>query len=91
MPEPEIYARAAAALAAVLLLIWGAARLLRRTPLAAQPGRRLQVAETLALDARRRLVLARCDDREVLLLVGGVTDLQLGWLPVPGAPCGPSA
>ncbi len=34
-----------------------------------------------AIDPRRRLVLARCDGREVLLLVGGPTDTVVGWLP----------
>ncbi|MBK5910494.1 hypothetical protein CCR85_03175 [Rhodothalassium salexigens] len=36
--------------------------------------RRLELVETLALDARRRLVLVRCDDRDHLLLLGGHTD-----------------
>lgn len=31
---------------------------------------RLQVVESLALDARRRLVIVRCDDSEHLLLLG---------------------
>lgn len=81
MPETDQLLRVGAALGAVLLLVWLAARLARRTPLAATPGRRLHISETLALDPRRRLVLAKCDGREVLLLLGGSGDLQLGWLP----------
>lgn len=37
--------------------------------------RRLQVVESLALDARRRLVIARCDDAEHLLLLGAQQDI----------------
>ncbi len=37
--------------------------------------RRLAVVEAVAVDGRRRLVLVRRDDREHLLLVGGVTDV----------------
>lgn len=90
MPDPEPWMRAAAALAAVLLLLWVAARVLRRTPLAERTGRRLRISESLALDSRRRLVLARCDGREVLLLVGGTADLNLGWRTPAEAPCEPS-
>jgi len=38
-------------------------------------GRRLQVVEALGLDAKRRVVLIRADDKEHLLLVGGETDV----------------
>jgi flagellar protein FliO/FliZ len=37
--------------------------------------------EVLALDARRRLIILRCDGREILLLTGGPQDLCLGWIP----------
>jgi flagellar protein FliO/FliZ len=56
---------------------------------AMRPGRRLAVIEAAAIDPRRRLVLARCDGREVLLLVGGTTDQVVGWLPTPSANHGP--
>jgi flagellar protein FliO/FliZ len=56
--------------------------LLRATGLAPQSsGQRLKLQEVLALDARRRLIILRCDGREVLLLTGGPQDLCLGWLP----------
>lgn len=39
--------------------------------------RRLAVVESLPLDARRRCVIVRCDDREHLLLLGGQNDIVL--------------
>jgi flagellar protein FliO/FliZ len=89
--ETDLWWRAGAALAAVILLAWGTAKLLRRSRLAPAPGRRLRIAETLALDPRRRLVLARCDGRDVLLLVGGPADLLLGWPTHERSPCDPSS
>lgn len=80
MTSPD-YLQAGAALAAVLLLLWGGARLLQRRGLVARPDARLRVAEACALDARRRLVLFRCDGREGLLLTGPMGDQFLGWLP----------
>lgn len=67
------YLRFLAALGFVLgliaLLAWAA----RRFRLGhARPGatRRLAVVEMLPIDPRRKLVLARCDQREYLLLLG---------------------
>ena len=73
--------QAGAALGAVLLLLLLAARGLRASGLAARAGRRLSVQEVLALDARRRLLVVRCDGRDLLLLTGGGQDAVLGWLP----------
>lgn len=84
IPDWQGLAQAAAALGVVLLLIWGAARALRASPLAAgaqRPGRRLHLAESLAIDPRRRVLLIRCDGREALVLTGGGQDVLLGWLP----------
>lgn len=74
-----------AGLCALLLL---APRLMRRIGLdpASRPGRRLAISEAAAIDQRRRLVLARCDGREVLLLIGGSSDLVVGWLPAQPPP-----
>jgi flagellar protein FliO/FliZ len=69
------------ALAVVLGLILLAQRLARFTGLVPKGGVRLQVAETLALDPRRRLHLVACDGRHVLLLTGGGQDQVIGWLP----------
>jgi flagellar protein FliO/FliZ len=77
-----------AGLCALLLL---APRLIRSFGFdpAMRPGRRLAVIEAAAIDPRRRLVLARCDGREVLLMIGGPTDLVVGWLPAPSPQHGP--
>ncbi len=75
-----------AALAVVLGLVWLASRVARWGGLATRSGggRRLAVQDTVALDARRRLTLVRCDDRDVLLLTGGAQDVVVGWLSGPG-------
>lgn len=78
---PPDYLQAGAALAAVLLLLWGLARFLERRGLAARPDARLRLSSVCALDARRRLVIFRCDGREGLLLTGPAGDRFLGWLP----------
>jgi flagellar protein FliO/FliZ len=82
-PDIAQWLTAAASLAAVLALVLLGGRLLRAGGLApaARPGARLCVQETLALDARRRLVLVRCDGRELLLLTGGAQDRVVGFLP----------
>jgi flagellar protein FliO/FliZ len=70
------------ALLFVLGLILLLARLLRATGLAPQTGgQRLKLQEALTLDGRRRVIILRCDGRDVLLLTGGPQDLCLGWLP----------
>lgn len=68
-------------IALIMLLAWGLklfnekglARLLPGT--AAQ--RRMKHLETLPLDARRRLVIVQCDDRQYLVLLGVNQDLVL--------------
>ena len=76
------YFRFVVALAFVLALIGAMAWLARRfgfAPPSRLPGqpRRLQVVETLAVDARRRLVLVRRDQTEHLILVGGANELTV--------------
>lgn len=83
--DPMTWITAAAALAGVVALILLAGRLARRAGLAPQGSGRLRVEETVALDARRRLVLVRCDGRALLLLTGGAQDQVVGWLPEAGA------
>ena len=76
----------AAALLAVLALVVLAGRVLRRTRFGGDTtGRRMRIAETLALDPRRRLTLVACDGQHLLLLTGGPQDLVVGW-PSAGAP-----
>ncbi len=73
---------AVVALAVVLGLVWLASRAARWGGLAPRQtgARRLVVQDAIALDARRRLTLVRCDDRSVLLLTGGAQDVVVGWL-----------
>lgn len=83
LSSPASLLTAVAALAAVLVLIWLASRAARLAGFAARtPGgsRLLVVRDTLALDARRRLHLVRCGDRQVLLLTGAGQDLVVGWV-----------
>jgi flagellar protein FliO/FliZ len=83
--DPSLALKALVALGAVVLLAFAALRALR----AAAPGgaksggrpRRIAIQEVLPLDPKRRLVLVRCDGRDLLLLTGGPGDVSLGWLP----------
>jgi flagellar protein FliO/FliZ len=79
--DPAIIIQAIAALAAVLLLAWGAARLARSRGLATAAPGRLSIRSVCPLDARRRLVLIACDGREALLMTGPTGDHFLGWVP----------
>ncbi len=87
MSDAAIYLRAVLALLLVLGLIVLTAYLLRRfggggAGLAGRLGqargkRRLAIVEVTAIDARRRLILARRDATEHLILVGGPNDLLI--------------
>jgi len=67
-----------AALGGVLGLIWLIQRAIRAGGFVRpQSSGRLKLVQSLALDARRRLVLVECDGCRVLLLTGGANDLQL--------------
>lgn len=84
--DPATWITATAALAGVVALILLAGRLARRAGLAPpRGGGRLRIEESIALDARRRLVLLRCDGRALLLMTGGAQDQVVGWLPEPDA------
>ncbi len=72
---------ASLALAGVLAALVLALRAARAASLARSTGRRLAVEEAVALDGRRRLVLARCDGRPLLLLLGATQEVVVGWLP----------
>lgn len=77
----EAYLRFGLALLFVLGLIglcaWGARRLGMTPRVSAGGGRakRLAIVEVAAVDAKRRLVLIRRDDREHLLLLGATQDI----------------
>jgi flagellar protein FliO/FliZ len=71
-------ALAAGALSVVLALIWLSNRAVRSGVLGlAPPSGRLRVLQSVALDAKRRVVLLQCDGMEVLLLTGGPADVLL--------------
>ncbi len=78
---------AVAGLAVVLGLIMLTGRLARGAGLPRRLGHdgagRLAPVQILALDARRRVHLLRCDDRHLLLLTGGAQDVFLGWVDRP--------
>ncbi len=70
------------ALAAIIGLVVLAGRLARASGLArTRTGQRLAIRETVAIDRTRSLRIVSCDGRECLLLVGGGSDVLLGWLP----------
>jgi flagellar protein FliO/FliZ len=75
----------AVALVGVLGLIGLLTRLLQYTGWrpTARTSRTLIVQESVALDARRRLHLVQCADRQVILLTGGSQDLVVGWVREP--------
>ncbi len=86
IPDATHALLAGLALACVLGAIWLVQRLVRASgfsPAHRAAGRRLAVQEAIALDARRRLHLVRCDGRMVLLMTGGSEDLVVGWLAAP--------
>ena len=71
------------ALIFVLGLIGGFALLAKkfgmgnRGPMRRNKGKRLSIIESMALDAKRRVVLVRRDDKEHLLLLGGATEMVI--------------
>lgn len=76
----DIYLRFFVAFGLILVLIGAAAWMARflgfSTPLKARghKQRRLGVADVIAIDARRRLVLVSRDDVEHLICIGGTSD-----------------
>ena len=83
--DPSLGLKALVALGAVVLLAAVALSAIRATMGATKLAgrRRLAVQEVLPLDPKRRLVLVRCDGRDLLLLMGGAGEVPIGWLPVP--------
>lgn len=97
--EFDTYLRFVLALVAVLGLIAGLTWAARRFglgnglgPLKGRPTR-LTVVEALTLDAKRRLVLVRRDDREHLLVLGptGETVVEAGIPARPSPPAPPAS
>ena len=81
----DIYIQAILALIAVLAAIGVIAIIFKRVVngdmlfLKHRPikRKRMQVLETQMLDAKRRMVIVRCDQEEYFLLVGGQNDLLI--------------
>lgn len=72
---PDDYFRVIFGLVAVIGLIGVAAVIARKAGVVTLPTnvgrkRRLAVSESLPLDARRRMLIVRCDDREHLIILG---------------------
>ena len=91
--DPARFVETVGALAAVLGLLAALALGLRlwRQRIGALPSRRLALVETLALDARHRLVRVQDGEREHLLVLGPATPLALaGDRADPDAAGGPS-
>ena len=85
------WARALFALIATLALVVGAAYGARRLGML-QPGgagpKRMRITETLMLDARRRMVIVRVDNREHVLLLGAANDVVVGEMAAIEPPAG---
>lgn len=71
---------ALAALAGVIGALVLVARGARAAGMGLRAGRRMAMQEILALDSKRRMVLLRCDGRDLLVLTGGAQDVVVGWL-----------
>lgn len=72
---------ASASLAGIVLVLLLAGHLARRTRFGRLPASgRMQVADKLAIDPKRRLVMVTCDGHTLVLLTGG-QDIVVGWLP----------
>ncbi len=89
------YARIILALIAVVALIGALAYAARKAGLAQNAvggarRRRLQIAETLFLDPRRRAVILKCDGREHLIILGPAGETVVEHC-LPGALEEPSA
>lgn len=77
--SPDDYIRVVFGLLAVLGMIGIGAVIARKAGLLSAPARllrqrRLNVVETMSLDAKRRLMIVRCDDREHFLVLGAQSE-----------------
>ncbi len=75
---------AGGALALVLGFAFFAAWLMRKIGLArpSPTGSHITIVDSLQIDPRRRVVLIRCEGRQVLLSLGGGNDILLDTWPV---------
>ncbi len=89
-PELPQFLRLVIALVIVLSLMGGLALLLKKLGLAEKSPslrnskRRLRLVESLPLDARRRLVLLECDDKQHLVVLGATGETLIkSDIPIP--------
>ena len=80
------FAAALALVVGLIALFSFAAKRWRGLRVGGGQGRRLEVVEAIGVDAKRRLVIVRADEREHVLLLGGETDLHLDATPRRDAP-----
>jgi flagellar protein FliO/FliZ len=66
-------------MALILAIAWGLRRFGLAGPALSSPGRkrRIHITESAVLDAKRRVVMIRCDETEYLVLLGHGNDLLL--------------
>jgi flagellar protein FliO/FliZ len=64
-------------IALLLAVLWGLKRMQKQMLTSGQPGRRMQVLETLGVGTRQKLTLVRVGDNEVLI---GITPTQINTL-----------
>ena len=89
-PELPQFLKLIFALAIVLSLMGGLAFVLKKLGLAEKAPsmrgskRRLKFVESLPLDARRRLVLLECDDKQHLVILGAASEMLIkSDIPIP--------
>ena len=81
IPYTNIFS-ALVALATVVGLVLLVGRVARSVGLArARTGQRLALRDSIAIDRTRSLRIVSCDGRDLLILIGGGSDVMLGWLP----------
>ena len=64
-------------IALLLAVLWGLKRMQKQMLTSGQPGRRMQVIETLGVGTRQKIALVRVGDNEVLI---GITPTQINAL-----------
>ncbi len=88
---PDDYLRVIFGLLVVIGLIGMCALIARKAGFATLPNgvsrrRRLSIVETLPLDARRRLIIVKHDDREHLIVLGAQSETLVDSQTAPAAP-----
>jgi flagellar biogenesis protein FliO len=84
----SVFLTSCAALAGIVAAIVLMGKAIRRTPFVRSGAgeRSLSIRDTIALGGGRRLYLVQQGDRAVLLLVGGASDIVVGWSDVAKPP-----